>query len=126
MLLKMNTKKGKISLKSLRALKGRLPEPADFLECLSQMLFCNFPYDEFLFVINELFSKYGGEIFMQCCSLSVSVNTFSILGCNGPYHNTFFFPLCRGTVISLTPEAEPVKLEADKSAIRESYPPVVM
>lgn len=77
-------------------------------------------------ITNELLSKYRTEIFMKCCSLSRSINTFSILGCNGPYHNTFFSPLCRDTVISLTPEAVPVKLETDKSAIRESYPPVVM
>lgn len=52
MLLKMNTKKGKMSsVNSLRALKGRLLEPAGFFKYLSQMLFCNFPYYEFLFIL---------------------------------------------------------------------------
>lgn len=48
----MNTKKWEISsVNSSRALKGRLPESVDFLKYSSWMLFCNFQYYEFLFIL---------------------------------------------------------------------------
>ena len=46
---------------------------------------------------------------MWCFSLSISINTFSIFGCNEVYHYTFF-SLSAGTqVLSLTVEAVPVQ-----------------
>lgn len=48
---------------------------------------------------------------MQCHSLSISISTFSTFGCNGLYHGTFFFLSAVTQILSLTPEAVPVKLE---------------
>lgn len=119
MLLKMNTKKGKMSsVNSLRALKGRLLEPAGFFKYLSQMLFCNFPYYEFLFILiwyrlSMSFFPNTEQKYLWDATPFLYLLIFLALLVVLVYTMILFF-LCAGTkVIFLTPEAVPVKLETD-------------